>query len=88
MPAIEIPQFDYEEDDDGTMTVTYTAENTTDTEQSDTIKVLVRAGQDNYERQSEVEIPPGENVEKAESFDVQADEFREDGSITFDWSEV
>jgi len=88
MPATEIPQFDYEEDDDGTMTVTCTAENTTDTEQSDTIKVLVRAGQDNYERQTDVEIPPGETVEKAESFDVRADEFREYGSITFDWSEV
>jgi hypothetical protein len=85
MPDIEIPQFDYEEDNDGTMTVTYTAENTSDTEQSDTITVQVRAGQDNYERQSDMEIPPGETVEKAESFDVAVDDFRGDGSINFDW---
>ncbi|WP_323190135.1 hypothetical protein [Halostella sp. PRR32] len=37
---IEIPQFDYEEDD-GTMNVTYTAETTSDTEQSNTISVRV-----------------------------------------------
>lgn len=85
MPDIEIPQFDYEEDDDGTMTVTYTAENTTDEKQQDTITVYVRAGQDNYERSSRVEIPPGENVERAESFDVAVEEFRGDGSISFDW---
>ncbi len=40
IPDIEIPEFDYEEDD-GTMNVTYTAENTSDTELSDTISVRV-----------------------------------------------
>lgn len=47
----------------------------------------VRAGRDDYERSSEVTIPSGETVGKAESFDrVTVDEFRDDGSIGFDWS--
>ncbi|NHN49007.1 hypothetical protein G9464_15595 [Halostella sp. JP-L12] len=87
MPDIEIPEFDYEEGENGTVVVTYTAENTTDSEQADTITVNVRAGQDNYERASEVTIPAGDTVEKSESFEqVTVDEFRDDGSIDFDWS--
>ena len=87
MPDIEIPEFDYEEGENGNVVVTYTAENTTDSEQTDTITVTVRAGQDSYERASEVTIPAGDTVEKAESFDqVTVDEFRDDGSINFDWS--
>ena len=87
MPDIEIPEFDYEEGENGNLVVTYTAGNTSDSEQTDTITVTVRAGQDNYERASEVTIPAGDTVEKAESFDqVTVDEFRDDGSIGFDWS--
>lgn len=67
--------------------MTYTAENTSDSEQTDTTTVNVRVGRDSYERFTEVTIPSGETVGKAESFDrVTVDEFRDDGGIGFDWS--
>ena len=82
---ITIPDFDYESTDDDRMRVNATVENEGDAERTVTLSEQVRAGEDNYERSTDVTVGSNERAETSVIFDLTVEEFERDGSIDFDW---
>lgn len=82
---ITVPDFDYEATEDDRMRVNTTVENRGDSERTVTLTVKVRAGEEKYERSTDVEVGPNESAETETVFDVSVEEFEGDGSIDFDW---
>lgn len=82
---ITIPEFDYEETEDGRMHVPMTVKNEADTTQSVTLSVEVRAGEEQYEQSNDLTVGAGESTETEATFDVSVEDFEQDGSIDFDW---
>lgn len=82
---ITIPDFDYEETEDGRMQVNATVKNEADTDQTVTLTVKVRAGDDQNEKSTNLTVPANDSAETETTFDVSVEEFEQDGSIDFDW---
>lgn len=82
---ITIPDFDYEETEDGRMRVPVTVKNGADTSQSVTLTVKVRAGENHNEKSTDLTVPANDSTETETIFDVTVEKFESDGSIDFDW---
>jgi hypothetical protein len=79
--ALRIDTWDFGENDAGLLRVFGTVQNNGDALARGTVEAVVRAGEQRYERTTNVDVPAGATVEFNIEFDVEYDSFVGNGSL-------
>jgi hypothetical protein len=82
---IKIPDFDYEATTDDRMRVSAVVENERNSEQTVTLTMRVKAGEETHEESTTVNVGANGTAEADTVFDVSVEEFEKNGSLDFDW---
>jgi hypothetical protein len=78
---VRIGEFDFEETDDGTLRVFGTVVNDGDARRTTTVRAIVDAAGNNYEKTTEVVVDAGTTAEFSVVFDIDYDEFARQGRV-------
>jgi hypothetical protein len=78
---VRIDQFDFEENNEGTLRVFGTVVNERDAEQNVGVRAIVDASGDQYERTGYVTVPPNGEAQFVIDVDVEYDKFAKNGRV-------